>query len=206
MRLWTWIFYEILWIEVGSGLLISMLEKLNWFYLSGLIALVLLKWKLMGLSLRKNHLLRCWGSFHGALIRSMKFLSPEVALYLYKSTILPCMEYCCHFWAGTPSCYLDLLNKLQNQTRRTVGPSLAASLEFLAHRWDVGSYSLFYRHYFGTCSSELAQLVPLPYSHGRSNHYSDSLQDFPVTISRCYKMSISSVSFLARLNSRILWL
>ena len=28
----------------------------------------------------------------GALIRSMKFLSPEVALYLYKSTIRPCME------------------------------------------------------------------------------------------------------------------
>ena len=30
----------------------------------------------------------------GALIRSMKFRSPEVALYLYKSTICPCMEYC----------------------------------------------------------------------------------------------------------------
>ena len=29
-----------------------------------------------------------------ALIRSMKFLFPEVALYLYKSTIRPCMEYC----------------------------------------------------------------------------------------------------------------
>ena len=28
-----------------------------------------------------------------ALIRSMKFLSPEIALYLYKSTIRPCMEY-----------------------------------------------------------------------------------------------------------------
>ena len=41
-----------------------------------------------------------------ALICSMKFLSPEVALYLYKSTIRPCMEYCCHVWAGTPSCYL----------------------------------------------------------------------------------------------------
>ena len=27
-----------------------------------------------------------------ALIRSMKFLSPEVALYLYKCTIYPCME------------------------------------------------------------------------------------------------------------------
>ena len=39
----------------------------------------------------------------GALICSMKFLSPEVALYLYKSTICPYMEYCCHVWAGAPS-------------------------------------------------------------------------------------------------------
>ena len=32
----------------------------------------------------------------GALIHPMTFLCPEVALYLYKSTIQPCMEYCCH--------------------------------------------------------------------------------------------------------------
>ena len=69
----------------------------------------------------------------GALIRSMKFLSPEVALYLYKSTIRPCMEYCCHVWAGAPGCYLELLDKLQKRTCRTVGPSLAASLERLAY-------------------------------------------------------------------------
>ena len=50
----------------------------------------------------------------GALIRSMKFLSHEVILYLYKSTKHPCMENCCHVWAGTPSCYLELLDKLQN--------------------------------------------------------------------------------------------
>ena len=48
----------------------------------------------------------------GALIRSMKFLSLEVALYLCKSTICPCMEHCCHIWAGAPSCYLELLDKL----------------------------------------------------------------------------------------------
>ena len=29
-----------------------------------------------------------------ALIHSTKFLSPEIALYLYKSTIRPCVEYC----------------------------------------------------------------------------------------------------------------
>ena len=100
----------------------------------------------------------------GALICSMKFLSPEVAFYLYKSTIWPCMEYSCHVWAGAPSCYLELLDKLQKRICRTVGPSLAASLEPLAHCQNVASLSLFYRYYFGRCSSELGQLVPLPYS------------------------------------------
>ena len=99
----------------------------------------------------------------GALIRSMKFLSPEVALCLYKSTIRPCMEYCCHVWTGAPSCYLDLLDKLQKQICRIVGPSLAASLEPLAHRQNVTSLSLFYRYYFVRCFSELAQLVQLPF-------------------------------------------
>ena len=42
----------------------------------------------------------------GALIHSMNFLSSEVALYLYKSTIQPCMEYCCDVWAAAPTCYL----------------------------------------------------------------------------------------------------
>ena len=47
----------------------------------------------------------------GALIRSMKFFSPEVALYLYKSTICPCMEYCRHVRANAPSCYLKMFDK-----------------------------------------------------------------------------------------------
>ena len=116
----------------------------------------------------------------------MKFLSPEVALYLYKSTIRPCMEYCCHVWAGDLSCYLRLLGKLEKRLCRTVGPSLATSLEPLALR-NMSSLSLFYRYYFGGCSSELAQLVPLPFSRGRSTRYSDRLFDFSVIIPRCYK-------------------
>ena len=69
------------------------------------------------------------------------------------------MEYCCHIWAGAPSCYLELLDKLQKRICTTVGPSLATSLDPLAHRRNVTSLSLFYRYYFGRCSSELAQLV-----------------------------------------------
>ena len=117
----------------------------------------------------------------------MTFLSPKVALYLYKSTIRPCMEYCCHVCAGARSCYLELLDKLQKQICRIVGPSLAASLESLAHRGNMASLSLLYRCYFGRCSSELTQLVPLPFSQARSTRYSSRLHDFSVIIPRCYK-------------------
>ena len=116
-----------------------------------------------------------WGSFIisiaetackkiGALIRSMKFVSAEVGFYLYKFTICPSMEYCCHVWAGAPSCYLELLDKLQKQICRTVGCSLVASLEPSGLHQNVASLSLFYRYYFGRCVSELVQLVLLPFS------------------------------------------
>ena len=65
----------------------------------------------------------------GALIHSMKFLFPEVALYFYKSTILLCLEYCCQVWTGASSCYLNMLHKLQKQICKNNGPSLNTSLE-----------------------------------------------------------------------------
>ena len=68
-----------------------------------------------------------------ALICSVKFLSPDVALYIYNCTTRLCIEYCCHVWAGAPSCYLELLDKLKKWICRTVGPSFAEPLELLAH-------------------------------------------------------------------------
>ena len=132
--------YETLWTGVRSGLLISMLGKLSWFRLTSLITMVLLMWKWMGLFLRKNRLLRCFGW-------------PEVALYLYKCSICPCMGYCCPVWAGVPSSYLELIDKLQKRIYWTVGPSLAVFLEALAHSQNVASLSLFYRYHFGRSSS-----------------------------------------------------
>ena len=89
--------------------------------------------------------------------------------------------------AGAPSCYLELLDKLQKGICRTVGHSLAASLGPLAHCWNVASWSIFYRYYFGRCSSELTELVLLPFSQGKSTRYSDRLHDFSITIPRFYK-------------------
>ena len=131
---------------VGNVLLISVLEKIHWFHLIGVITLVLLLWKWMGLLLRKNHLLGAgltfsskldWGCCIISIAKTAKKwifdsfyeVSEEVVLYLYKFTIQLNIEYCCHVWFDAPNCYLELLDKLQNQICGTVVPSLAAFLE-----------------------------------------------------------------------------
>ena len=116
----------------------------------------------------------------------MRFLSLyEVALYFYKSTIWPCLKYYCHVWAGALSCYVKILDKAQKWICRAVGPYLAASLEPLSSK--CSQLKSFCRYYFGRCSSELAELVTLPHSGGRSTCYPNRLHDFPVTIPKCYK-------------------
>ena len=57
------------------------------------------------------------GLFHCHLLKQPPLLSkknPEGALYLYKSTIHPYMEYCCLIWADSPNRYL---NKIYSQLR-----------------------------------------------------------------------------------------
>ena len=57
----------------------------------------------------------------GSLICSMKFLSSEFVLYFYKYTIQSSIEYCCNVRTAAPSCYLELLDKLEKRISRTVG-------------------------------------------------------------------------------------
>ena len=75
-----------------------------------------------------------------ALIRFIKFVSPEVDLYLYKSTIQPYMEYSLTLILY----YLDMLDKLQKRICGAVAHKLAACFEPLAHGRNVASLSLFY--------------------------------------------------------------
>ena len=117
----------------------SILEKKSSSKMLGLTISSKLDWGSYIISIAKTAL----PSRKLELICSMKFLSPEVALYLYKCTICPCMEYCCHFWAGAPSCYLELLDKLQKQICRIVGPSLATSTGTLGSSSKCGQLKSF---------------------------------------------------------------
>ena len=62
------------------------------------------------------------------------------------------------------------------------------------------------KYYFGRYSSELAKLVPLPYSHRKPYPYSERFPDFPVTIPGCYKDDHVNSFFLLHLDSAILYL
>ena len=65
----------------------SVLEEKSSFKMLGLTFSSKLDWGFYIISITKTAFKKI-----GALIRSIKFLSPVVALYLYKSTIRPCME------------------------------------------------------------------------------------------------------------------
>ena len=152
-------------------------------------------WKWMGLFLRKNHLLRCWGWL--SLLNWIGALILFLLLKLPPRKLQPWFVFLSFFLKGLLCIYKNIpYNHVWNTVMSglvllvatwTVGPSLAASIEPLAYHWNVASLSFFYRYYFGRCSSEMTQLVPLFYSWGGSTCYSDWLHDFSVTIPRCWK-------------------
>ena len=65
----------------------SVLEENSSFEIIGLTCSTKLNWDSYTISIAKTAYKKI-----GALIRSMKFLSPEVSLYFCKSTIRSCME------------------------------------------------------------------------------------------------------------------
>ena len=85
----------------------SVLEEKSSFKVLGLTFSSQMDWGSYIISIAKTAFKKIEAS-----ICSVEFLSLEVAQYLYKSTIQPCMEYCCHVRDGTPSSYPVLLDKL----------------------------------------------------------------------------------------------
>ena len=76
----------------------------------------------------------------------------EVALYFYKSTIHPRMEYCCQAWAGVHSCYM--------QDCLSFTCCFSWTLGWLS---KCSQFKSFLYVLLWWCSSELAQLVPFPF-------------------------------------------
>ena len=166
--------FETLWTRVGSGLLTSMLEKLISFDRSNITGAVDVKmdgsvleekscFKMLRLTFSSK---LDWGSYISSIAKTT---SKQ---------------------AGAPSYFLKLFDKLQKRICKTVGPSLPASLEPLAHRRNVASLSHFHFLFFILEGGLLVILT----------NCMISLSPF-LDVTR---MFMSTASFLAQRNSGII--
>ena len=147
--------------------------------------------KSIGLFFSKTHLLRAWsflcllnsiGAF--TLSQLIKLTSRKLELWVVLWSFF--LQRLLSISINVPYNLQGNIFVMSGQVYKTVGPSFVVSLKLLNHHY-ASSLSLFYRYYFGKCSSEPVELVPLPYLHGRSTCYSDRLHDISVTITWCYK-------------------
>ena len=127
-------------------------------------------------------------------------LTPGACSYLYKSTIRPIMEYCCHLWSGAPKSHLSLLDRVQHRMKKLVGSALYSTLEPLSHRRDVASLSLFYRYYFGRCSDGLHTSMFPTFVASRPTRRVNFLHSFCVQVPQSRTVSRSSGFFVRTAN------
>jgi len=118
----------------------------------------------------------------GSLYRARGYLTEESIFYLYKATIRPCMEYCCHIWAGASRESLNLLDRIQKRISTIVGPIFSSRLQSLSHRRNVSSLSLFYKYFHGHCSNELSLLMPPLKTFNRVTRQSSGAHAYTVQI------------------------
>ena len=108
------------------------------------------------------------------------------------------MEYCCHVWAGAPSCYLEFLNKLKNRcigmlvlhllSLETLGSSSKCGIALVDAHLNWLNWFYFFVLEGGLLVIQIDCLI--------------FLSPF-LNVSR---MSVSTVSLLAQLDSGILCL
>ena len=134
----------------------------------------------------------------GFLFRAKSYFTSARRLTLYKSQVRPVMEYCSHVFAGASDNSLKILDGLQRKVIRLIDdPELTANFQSLSHRRAVGSLSLFYRYYFGLCSSKLQKIVPRPVVYRKNTRKAPNLNPYLVSIDRCRTSSHAS-SFIPK--------
>ena len=138
----------------------------------------------------------------------MEFLSPEVALYLFKSTIRPCMENCRHaglvLLVATWNCKMSYKNEYAGLLVLTLLPVLNSW--FIVKCSQLECLSFF-------CSYSLAD-IDLNWLNSfhlliLEGELLIILVDYMIFLSPFLdvtRMRISTVSFLAQLDSGIIWL
>ena len=118
----------------------------------------------------------------GILYRSKQYFNSAQLFKLYTGFIRPCLEYCSHIWGSSPN--NSFLDRVESKVIRLIGePSLTSTLDPLFFRRKVASLSLFYHHYFGHCSDELAACIPPAMARPHSTRQASFAHNYCVELS-----------------------
>ena len=113
--------------------------------------------------------------------RCKKYFTPSDLRTVYVTYIRPKMEYNSRLWAGASKCALDVVYRIQSRALKFIGDDrVASSITSLGHRRNVSCIVLFYKYYFGKCSSGLSELIPPPQVFGRNTRLSGRSHAFTV--------------------------
>ena len=97
----------------------------------------------------------------GFLKLCKKYFTPSDLRTVYVTYIRPKMEYNSHLWAGASKSALDFVDRIESRALKLIGDDrVISSITSLRHRRDVTCMVLFYKYYFGKCSSVLSELTP----------------------------------------------
>ena len=112
----------------------------------------------------------------GFLKRCKKYFTPsESALSMLP---IPKMEYNSHLWADASKSALAFVTRIQSQALKLIGDDrVVSSITSMGHRRNV-SCILFYKYYFGKCSSGLSELIPPHQVFTRNTKLSDRSHAF----------------------------
>ena len=70
------------------------------------------------------------------------------------------MEYNSHLWAGASKSALDFRDRIHSRSLKLiVDDMVASSITSLGHHRNISYIVLFFKYYFGKCSSGLSELI-----------------------------------------------
>ena len=89
------------------------------------------------------------------------------------------MVYNSPLWTGASKNTLDFVGR--SRTLKLTGNNrVASSISSLVHRRNVSYFVLYYKYYFGKCSSSLYELIPQPQVFPRNTRLSGGCHAFTV--------------------------
>ena len=123
----------------------------------------------------------------GALRKIANKLDTAGRATVYKAQIRSIMEHACLSWMSTSPTVLNQLDSIHQKALRIIAVNEATACTELAipslqHRREVAAVTVLYKMHTSHCPRDLQELLPCPYTSGRTTRASSSMPNNALTM------------------------